>query len=269
MNEEAGPPPAPVAKPVKKPEAIWLQALGVMRRNPRETLLPMAATQLPFAVITAVVFFYLFNNRYPNAEFDSFNWIDNAPNGIRLTLVIVGAAQSLFSLVGAGGTIISVAALMRGKPVSLANALDPAFTHMGGLLLLGAIFYGVIFVSALGIIVMLYFLVRWGLALQVYMLEGKSIGGSLGESWRTLRGRMWSFFALLLATIPFGLALLLAVSVVMAVAVAPFGAEPGRTVDLVFQAVAIFAVGVTLVPIGAYLATTTTLFYLSAKESSQ
>jgi hypothetical protein len=108
--------------------------------------------------------------------------------------------------------------------------------------------------------------VRWGLALQVYMLEGKSIGGSLAESWRMLRGRMWAFFALLLATIPFALALLIGVSVVMAIAFAPFGAEPGRSLDLVFQSVAIFAVGVTLVPAGAYLATTTTLFYLSAKE---
>lgn len=266
MNEEASPPPAPVIEPVKKPDATWLRALGVMRRNPRETLFPIAVTQLPFAVITAVVFYYLFSSRYPDAKFDTFDWINTAPNGVRLTMVIVGAAQSLFSLVGAGGTMVSVAALIRGKPISLANALDPAFTRMGGLLLIGALFYGIVVVSAIGIVVMLYFLVRWGLALQVYMLEGKSIGGSLAESWRMLRGRMWAFFALLLATIPFALALLIGVSVVMAIAFAPFGAEPGRSLDLVFQSIAIFAVGVTLVPAGAYLATTTTLFYLSAKE---
>ena len=191
MNEEASPPPAPVIRPVKKPDAVWLQALGIMRRNPRETLFPSAVTQLPFAVLTAVVFFYLFNNRYPDAKFDTFDWINTAPNGIRLTMVIVGAAQSLFSLVGAGGTMVSVAGLLRGKPVSLANALDPAFTRMGGLLLIGAVFYGIVLVTAIGVVVMVYFLVRWGLALQVYMLEGKSIGQSFGESWRVLRGRMW------------------------------------------------------------------------------
>ena len=165
--------------------------------------------------------------------------------------------------------MVSVAALLRGKPISLANALDPAFTRMGGLLLIGAIFYGVILITAFGIVVMVYFLVRWGLALQVYMLEGKSIGGSLGESWRMLRGRMWSFFALLLTTIPFAMALLVAISVVMAIAVAPFGAEPSRGVDLIFQSAAIFAVGVALVPIGAFLATTTTMFYLSGTESNR
>lgn len=256
-------------EPVKKPDATWLRALGIMRRNPRETLFPIAVTQLPFAVITAVVFYYLFNSRYPEAKFDTFDWINTAPNGIRLTMVIVGAAQSLFSLVGAGGTMVSVAALLRGKPISLANSLDPAFTRMGGLLLLGAIFWGVLLVTMIGVIVMVYFLVRWGLALQAYMLEGKSIGGSLGESWRLLRGRMLSFFALLLATIPFALALLIGISLLMAIAVAPFGADPGRDVDLIYQSVAIFAVGVALVPIGAYLATTTTLFYLSAKESTR
>jgi len=268
VSEETGPPPPPPFEPVKKPDATWLRALGVMRRNPREILLPMAVTQLPFAVITAVVFFYLFNNRYPDAKFDSFDWINTAPNGIRLTMVLVGAAQSLFSLVGAGGTMVSVAAILRDKPVSLANALDPAFTRMGGLLLIGALFYGIIVISAIGIIVLLYFLVRWGLALQVYMLEDQSIGGALGGSWRLLRGRMLAFFALILATIPFALILIVAISILLAIVVAPFGTEPGRQVDLIFQSIAIFGVGVALVPIGAYLATTTTMFYLSAKESN-
>ena len=62
------------------------------------------------------------------------------------------------------------------------------------------------------------------------------------------------------------MALIIGISIVMAIAVAPFGSEPSRSVDLVFQSLAIFAVGVALVPIGAYLATSTTLFYLNAKE---
>ena len=262
MNEQ----PPLVLPPPKRPDATWLRALGVMRAHPRETLLPIAVTQLPFAVITAVVFFYLFNSRYPDAKFDSFDWINTAPNGIRLTMVIVGAAQALFSLVGGGATMVSVAGIMRDKPVSLANALDPAFTRMGGLLLIGAIFYGIILISAIGIIVMLYFLIRWGLALQVHLLEEKPLIGSLSESWRILRGRMWSFFALLLTAIPFALILLIGLSILMAIAVAPFGTDPGRDVDLIYQSVAIFAVGVALIPVAAFLATSTTLFYLSAKE---
>ncbi|MEO8540894.1 MAG: hypothetical protein ABI577_14225 [bacterium] len=268
MNEEATTPPALNIQPVKKPDATWLRALGLMRRNPRATLLPIAVTQLPFAVLTAVVFFYLFNNQYPNAKFDSFDWLSNAPNGIRLTMVLVGAAQSLFSLVGASATMVSVAGLIKSKPVRLAEALDPAFTRMGGLLLIGALFYGFILATAIGIIVMLYFLIRFGLALQVYMIEGTSITGALGGSWRLLRGRMLSFFGLALATVPFGLALMIVTSIVLAIAVAPFGADPGRTVDLVFQSIAILVVGIMLVPIGAFLATCTTIFYFAAKDQS-
>ncbi len=268
MNEESSIPDEPVSQQARKPGATWLTALRVMRQNPAATLLPIAVTQLPFAILTSVVFFYLFHNQYPDAEFTSWDWLNTAPNGLRLTMVLVGAAQSLFSLVGAAATMVSVHGLLRGQPVKLSAALDPAFTRMGGLLLLGAFFYGLLLVSAIGIIIVLYFLVRFGLAIQTFIIEGKSVSQSLGRSWRLLRGRMLSFFGVAVTAIPFGLLLLVATSVVLAIAVLPFGTDPGRTTDLIFQSIAILIVGIMLVPIGAYLATATTLFYLSAKEQT-
>lgn len=268
MNEEAGIPGPPQFEPVKKPDATWLRALGIMRRNPRATLLPMAAMQIPFAILTAVVFFYLFNNQYPDAAFDSFNWLSEAPNGIRLTMVLVGAAQSLFSLVGAAATMVAVKSVIEGKPIGLAESLDPAFTRMGGLLLIGAIFYGLLLACLIGIIVLLYFIVRFGAAIHVYVLEGNTVAGSFRGSWNLLRGRMFAFIGVLLTAVPFALVILVVATLVLSVLVAPFGADPGRSTELVLQSGAIFAVGVLLVPIGAYVSISTTIFYLNAKEKS-
>lgn len=239
-----------------------------MWRHPARLLLPLTVTQLPFAIGTAVVFFYLFYSAYPEAEFSTFDWLSDAPNGIRLTIVMLGAAQTLFSLVGGAATMVAVASTARGTPTGLAASLDPAFTRMGGLLLFGLLFNVLLFATFVGVVLLLYFIVRWGLALQPYILEGRGFTASLGDSWRMLRGRMLAFFALLLTAIPFGLAFLLGLSLIFSLIAAPFGADPTRTQDLALQSVALFIVGLTFIPFGAYLATSTTLFYLSARDAS-
>ncbi len=273
MNEDSGPPPPPPALPPRaarrdEDAALWLRTLNVMRKNPRATLLPVAVTQMPFAVGTAAVFFYLFYSAYPDADFTGFNWLGEAPGGLRLTMALVGAAQSLFSLVGAAGTMVAVAGLAQGKPVPLAHALDPAFTRMGGLLVFGVVFNVLLIVSSIGLIVFLYFVARWGLAIHAHVLDDASILGGFGRSWRLMRGRMMSFLALLLTAIPLALLLILGTSVVFGLLVAPFGTDPGRTTELIVQSVALFGVIVTFVPVAAYLATSTTLFYLSARDES-
>lgn len=269
MTPEPGIPPAvpPPAWRDGDDSATWVRALRLIWRHPRRLILPLVVTQLPFAVITACTFFYLFYSTYPEAEFTTFDWLAKAPNGIRLTIVMLGAAQTLFSLVGAAATMVAVAALHRGEAVSLPASLDPAFTRMGGLLLFGLLFNALLFATFVGVVLLVYFIVRWGLAIQPYVLEGKGFGASLGESWRALRGRMLAFFALLLTAIPFGMAFLIGFSLLFSIVAAPFGSEPGRTTDLVLQSLALFVVGLTFIPFGAYVATSTTLFYLSAKEA--
>ena len=239
-----------------------------MRRHPANTLLPLLVTQIPFAVATSAVFFYLFYQAYPSAEFDSFDWVTDAPGGLRLTMFLLGAAQSLFSLVGAAGTMVAVEALVRARPISLAQALDPAFTRMGGLLLLGIVFNLLVLASAIGLIVFVYFIVRLGVVLHAHVIEKRSVGGAFVESWRLMRGRMFRFLGLLLTAVPFAVVFLFVISLVFGALTASLVPDPGRTGELAIQSAALFVVGLALVPIGAYLATSTTLFYISAREEA-
>jgi len=272
VNEEAGPPPPPALPPhlARRDEdaALWLRTINLMRKNPRITLLPLAVTQAPFALVTASVFFYLFYSAYPEAKFDTLNWLGDAPGGLRLTMALLGAAQSLFSLVGAAGTMVSVEALTKGKPLGLAQSLDPAFTRMGGLLVFAVVFNLLLLVTFIGLIVFVYFIARWGLAIQAYVLDGRSILSAFGLSWRLMRGRIMAFLALLLTAIPLALLLLISTSLVFGLLASPFGTDPGRTTELVFQSIALFIVILTFIPVAAYLATSTTLFYFSAREES-
>jgi hypothetical protein len=248
-------------------DATWLRALNLIRKNPKATMWPLAVTQLPFAVATAVVFFYLFYEAYPEAEFASFDWLSDAPNGIRLTMLFLGAAQSLFSLVGAAATMVAVNGIVQARPVSLPQALDPAFTRMGGLLLLGVMFNLLMLATLIGLIVVLYFVIRLGIVLQTYVLEERTVGSAFVRSWQLMRGRMFRFMGLLLTAVPFAVVLLFVASLILSIVTAPLTSS-GRTAELIVQSIALFAVGAALVPIGAYLATSTTMFYLTAREDA-
>jgi hypothetical protein len=240
-----------------------------MRKHPGATLLPLLVTQLPFAIATGAVFFYLHYEAYPQAAFGSWRSLSEAPNGLRLTMLLLAAGQSLFSLVGGAATIVAVEALVRAKQLSLAQALDPAFTRMGGLLVFGLFFNVLILASFIGLFVLLYFVVRFGTVLQAYMVDGTSIGGAFGAGWRQMRGRMFRLMTLLLTAVPLAVVLLLALGLILSLVAAPFGAELTRTEDLAIQSLAVFLGGALLVPVGAYLATSTTLFYLSSREPAR
>ena len=266
MNEEANTPPAPLA--LKKPDSTWWRAVGVMRRNPRATLLPIAVTQMPFAVITAVVFFYLFNNQYPNAEFKTLDALAKGPDGVRLTVLLLGAAQTLFGLVGAAATIVAVDQISKGKTPRLADSLDPAFTRMGGLFALGTAFFLMFIGTLAGVIVLLYLLLRFGLALHAYTLEDRTVTGAFGRSWRLMKGRMLRFIGLLLTVPAVGLIVVIVSSIAIAILSLPFGTEPSRDPELIIFCVSALVGGIMAVPMYAYLATVTTLFYLSATEQT-
>ncbi len=232
-------------------------------------MLPLTVVQIPLGIIGAIVYFYLYHDAYPKADFESFNRFEDSPSGLILALVLMTATYLLFSLVGAAATIVAVRAILEKKPARLAEALDPAFTRMGGLLLLGSLFYLMFLASAAGIVVVVYLIIRWGLAVHAHVLEGTPISGSLGTSWRMLRGRMLRFTGVLLTAIPVGLVLFFAASLVVAIALAPFSIEPSRTTTLVAQSLGILVFGFVAVPTGAYMAAATTIFYISAKEESR
>lgn len=232
-------------------------------------MLPLTVVQIPLGIIGAVYYFFLYHDAYPEADFESFNRLDKSPSGLILALVLMTAVYLLFSLVGAAATIVAVHSIIQKKPRRLSESLDPAFTRMGGLLLLGALFYLMFIASAAGIVVVIYLIIRWGLAVHAHVLEGTTISGSLTSSWRTLRGRMFRFTGVLLTAVPVGLVLFLAASIIVAVALTPFSVDPNRTTTLIAQSLGILVFGFVAVPTGAYLAAATTIFYTSAKEESR
>lgn len=271
MNPESAstatlPPPPPTA-PAPKP--TWRQALLLLREHPRETLLPMAVFQLPLTVLVAGAYFYLYYEAYPSADFESLRQFEGAPSGLILSLILMTAIYLFLSLVGTGATIVAVRTVLDRRPARLVESLDPAFTRMGALLTIGAVFYVMVLGIAAFIVILLYPLFRWGLAVHALLLEGSGVGGALGTSWRLLRGNLLRFTAVALSAIPVGIVVFTAASVVFAIGLAPFGADPGRTGSLVAQSLSMLLLGIVATPTGAYFAAATTIFYLSLKEQSR
>ncbi|MBK6560104.1 MAG: glycerophosphoryl diester phosphodiesterase membrane domain-containing protein [Dehalococcoidia bacterium] len=270
MNPE-GAPPVLVVTPPSAPRAqpTWRQALRLVRSNLKATMLPLAVIELPLSILGAAFYFYLYHDLYPAADFESFSRLDSSPSGLILALLLLMAVSMLFSLVGAGATIVAVRNLLEGRPVRLAESLDPAFTRMGGLLVLGAMFYLLLLATAAGIVVVLYFIIRWGLAIHALVLDGTGLGGSLKVSWRTLKGRMLRFIGVLLTGVLVAILVFTVGTIVFATFLAPFSADPSRTTSLVAQSMGVILFGFVSVPTGAYLAAATTIFYISAKEQSR
>lgn len=233
-------------------------------------MLPLFVTQAPLAALYAISYFLLFHRAFPDAKYDQINPFTDAPAGLIFGLLITNAAYSLFTLVGVAATIVAVRAILQGKRISLSEALDPAFTRMGGLLVLGILFNMLLGITVVGVVVAIYFIVRLALGFHAYILEGAGAWGSLGQSWRLLRGRMLKFTGLLLTVVPVVVGAMLAGSVVMAILFAPFlSDDPARTTGILLNSVAFLVFGLLAVPIGAYLAAATTIFYLSAREESR
>lgn len=232
-------------------------------------LLPIAVVQIPLGTLSAIFYFVLYREGYPDADIDSFNRTEGSPGGLLFSLLLMSAAYLLFSLVGAAATIVAARATLEGKPVALAEALDPAFTRMGGLLILGALFYVLAVATVVGVILLLYVMIRWGLAVHVFILEGTSVSGALGGSWRLLRGRMLHFTGVLLTAIPVAAGVFFAATIVLALFLTPFSVDPGRTGTLVAQSIGIALMGFALIPTTAYMGAATTIVYVSWKEQSR
>jgi hypothetical protein len=256
------PPPAASRRPV-----LARRAYQVLRDQPRATLLPLVVTQAPLAVAASVAYFVLFFNLYGDIEFDSFEPLRSGPDGLKLSLLVVNAIYLLFTAVGLAATITAVNAVLSGRPLGLAAALDPSFTRMGGLLALGIVFQLMFALTIAGAIVLLYVIFRFALAFHVYMLENAGIWPSLRRSWSLLRRGVLRFIGAMVVP---GLAVLgvfLAAFIVLTIAAVPFAAEDaGRTQRLIVSAVELALLGIIAAPCGAYFAAVTTLLYRDIKE---
>ena len=272
------PPVLEAPEPLKRaPEpgvrAVLGSSLRLIRRNRRQTLLPLTVTMLPFVCLAAIAEFVLLNNVYTDAPYDSIaRVVEHAPPGLQATLAGVSWILALFSLVGFAATIVAVRGVMEGRKVPLAQALDPAFTRMGGLFALGALAFALwtlaalLAVTVIGALFVLFVMLRLSLSLHAFILEGTSTLESCRRTWRLLQGRMLRVLGLFLATIPAGLIAVFCALVAAVIVTIPFApSNPGRQGTLAIGAIGVSVAGLVLVPFVAFVAAATTILYTELK----
>lgn len=257
----ARPPQPPVLGTLK---AAW----RLIREHPRQTLLPMAAIQLPLSLLTAiasaVLYFTVFEGElYPTGGLMG-SFFDLSGAQLFAVLIVFGVSI-LFSTVGQAATVVAVAAAARGKPVSLAEALDPAFTRMAGLIVI-ALFLsaaaGLIAATIVGLLVLPYFALRFGLWLNVYMLEDVSGIEALRRSWRMMHGSMLRLLGVVV------LAAVVAALLLVVISIPIIGEDAERTVRIVSDSILEVIRGTLLIPALVFVHAATTLFYLGVKASA-
>ncbi|WP_133117603.1 hypothetical protein [Tepidiforma thermophila] len=235
-------------------------AWDLVTSRPKEVLLPVAAVEVPVSVVAALVIAGALSTVLRDVA------LDGQDRGYLALLLIVGAGQALFAQVAHGAAIVSIAAVLRGKPVPLAGALDPAFTRMGGLLALLVILVAMSVLLALtiiGLVLLPYLVVRLALAHQAFMLEGRSPFAALGRSWALMRGHMLRMLGVMLLTFLIFLGPAILIS-------ALDGLVAGsRGVQVALQALVSVVQGVLAVPLVAFASATTTVFYLNLEDAAR
>lgn len=275
MSPEAAPAPSPVSVHISirgtLSESWWL-----LWRQPRFVLLPWLAVQLPVAAlgaaVTAVLYLTVFRSEAVKPTSDLFS--DGATAALFVYLAVT-AFEGLFAQVARAATIVSVAATVRGKPKTLTEALDPAFTRMGpiillvvllGLFLAGTLVAVSILVlipfagAAIALAILSYVAIRTSLSFEALMLEAVGPWQALRRSWAITRGRTLRLLGLILAAfVSIAIPLLCITSLSYLI-------TGGRTVEVILTAAVTFAGGVFEVPLFAFMSTVTTLYYLKARE---
>ena len=162
-------------------------AWALVTHHPREAMLPLVVIQIPVAILTGAVLAVLLLTVFGDQE------INTNDGGQLLALLLVSGTQALFAQVARGSTIVSLAGVIRGQPLTLTQALDPAFSRMGGLLaLVVLVSAGVLisFVTLIGLVLLPYMILRFALAFEAFMLEDLGPWPALRRSWELMRGHM-------------------------------------------------------------------------------
>lgn len=234
-----------------------------MRRYPRLVLLPMLVVQLPVSVVSATVTLVLYLTVFSGEPVRTTSQLlDAGLSGPLFAFVATSAFEALFAQVARGATVVGVAAAVRDQAEPLPKLLDPAFTRMGGLIVLAvvplALFAGLA-ATVIGVIFVPYLVLRFGLAMEAYLLDGVTPFQALRRSWWVLGGSLWRF---LLTVVLSGLVLMIPLLLISSLSVAVAG---GRTTQVVMTAAVTLCQGVLLVPLLSFFTAVTTLFYLRVK----
>ncbi|MGE5595843.1 MAG: hypothetical protein ACM3S1_07395 [Hyphomicrobiales bacterium] len=273
MSEVAPSPPpeAPPPQPALPPRPPRIPIRGTVRDAwriflgwPRQTILPMAAVQVPVALVTSVVTAISYLTVFKDEPVRDISEIfEDGPSGQLFLMLVLFAVDVLFSQVARGATIVGVGQAARAHRLSLSEALDPAFTRMGGLLLLAIVLGAgaiVLAFTVVGIVVLPYLALKFVLSFEAYMLEGLRPWPAMKRSWALTRGNLISLLGVLV------LAALILVGPLLVVQLLGEAVGGSRTMEVILNAVVAFVQTILLVPLLAFLTAVTTMFYLKARE---
>ena len=241
-------------------------AAALMRDHPRETMLPLLAVQAPLVIGTILVTILLYNSVFLDEVYPRGGITGaNEGGGQVFALVVVVAVAVVLGLIGQGATIVSVAAVALGRPLSVTEALDPAFTRLGGLSALTIIFAvvaGLLAVTFIGLAVIPFLVARFGIAYQIYLIEETGPIEALTRSWRTMHGNMLR----LLAIVVIGFVLVVLIGLLVPVSPGPGSMSRGgrMAIDALIQILQ----GGVAIPLTAFAHAAITLYYLRIREEN-
>lgn len=237
--------------------------------NAVEIAAPLAVVQAPLAVLGAIIPWVLYQTVYSDQK-DLFNAqaLLDGPRGLLFSFTLLFFAWGMFILVGVGASVVAISNVRRGSHRRLAEYLDPPFTKLGGLFLLGLTLVA-LYVCGLivSITVVLPLVVAWvmlRLAAMFYFLiiDDLPPGAALRASWGLLHGNVIRLLGVLVGSLPIVLGMLFVAFVALIIISIPFTlAGDSRNVELAASVVGTIVWALLTVPAMAYLATTTTVFF--------
>ncbi len=240
-------------------------AATLMRNHPRETMLPLLVIQAPLVLGVIILTVLLYNSVFAEDTYPQGGIFGAEGSGQVFVLVVVAASGLLLSLIAQAATILSVAGIARGQPLTLTEALDPAFTRLGGLIALTAAFAvigGLLALTIVGLALIPFLVVRFGIVYQVYLLEQTGPVEALQRSWRTMNGNMLRLSGIILV----GLALVLLIALLVPVSPGPESMSRGARmfIDALLQ---ILQGGISI-PVAAFAQAAVTLYYLRIRKET-
>jgi Membrane domain of glycerophosphoryl diester phosphodiesterase len=250
------PPPARLRPPSVPVRATVGRAFRIALRQPRVSLLPLAAVQAPAALVAAVATAVLFLTVFKNDP------VDPTEGGPLLAFLIIAAAQGLFAQVAHAATIVSIAGAETGRPRTLSESLDPAFSRMGAILglvailALGAL---VCVFSLVGVVLLPYLGLRVILCFETMMLENVGPWAAIRRSWALTHGHVLRLLGVV------ALSALVVVGPVVGLEALGLISGNGHTSDVLIVSAVTFVQGVLAIPLVSFLTATTTLFYLQVR----
>lgn len=277
MTPEA-PPQLPDIPPPTRQAGVSVREVlregrALFSANAVEITAPLAMVQLPLAVLGAVIPWVLYQTTYSDQQ-DLFNAqaLLDGPRGLLFAFTLVFFVWGMFILVGIGASMVAVSSVRRGSHLRLPEYLDPPFTKLGGLFLLGMTLIG-LYVCGLivSVTVVLPLVVGWvtlRLAAMFYfqLVDNLPPGAAMRASWNLLRGNVVRLLGVVVGSLPIVLGMMFVAFVALIIVSIPFTlAGDSRNVELAASVVGTIVWAMLTVPAMAYLATTTTVFFETLK----